>query len=165
MSKIAKAVLVAALATLMLWFSPIRSAFGAGGTDTVLLQTQLSGANEVPQPTGDPNGKGRAFVFGVDGDPNTLCYMIITSKIAPAVAAHIHMAPAGTNGPIVVNFAPPTDGDSADCVTQGEILPGGAPAFPGSVTVADILGNPSGFYVNVHTGEWPAGAVRGQLSN
>jgi CHRD domain len=73
------------------------------------------------------------------------------------------MAPAGVNGGIVVNFSPPADGDSADCVTEGEMLPGGVPAFPTGLHVSDILSNPSGFYVNVHTGEFPGGAVRGQL--
>ena len=44
-----------------------------------------------------------------------------------------------------------------------------ATAAAGAVTVtdpkiaADILANPAGFYVNLHTADFPGGAVRGQL--
>jgi hypothetical protein len=31
--------------------------------------------------------------------------------------------------------------------------------------VKDILTNPAAYYVNVHTSDYPAGAVRGQLGN
>jgi hypothetical protein len=71
----------------------------------------------------------------------------------PTVAAHIHKGAAGTNGPVVVPFtAPAADGNSSGCVSS-------TPAV-----VDDILANPAGFYVNVHTTEHPAGAIRAQLS-
>jgi hypothetical protein len=54
MSKLVKPLLVAGVATVALWFSPIHAALASGGTDTTILGTQLSGKNEVP--AGDPNG-------------------------------------------------------------------------------------------------------------
>ena len=85
--------------------------------------------------------------------------MLTVSKIAPAQAAHIHKGVAGSNGPVVANLAAPADGNAADCLTEGE-----AGKFVGGQTVADILANPEQYYVNVHNADFPAGAIRGQLS-
>jgi len=136
----------------------------AGHTNTV-LNADLDGRAEVGTGTsnaiaGDPNGRGEVYVFGIDGDPTTLCYVLLVDKIEPATAAHIHEAPAGTNGPVVVNLAAPGDGDAADCLTEGE-----TGKFVGDQTVADILENPADYYVNVHNAEYPGGAIRGQLGN
>lgn len=132
----------------------------AGHANT-LLEADLKGRAEVGTSNriaGDPNGRGEAYVFGVDGDPTTLCYVLTVDKIGMAVAAHIHEGAAGTNGPVVVNLAAPADGNAADCLTEGE-----AGTFVGDQTVAEILANPGNYYVNVHNAEYPGGAVRGQL--
>ena len=147
--------------------TPIGGAL-AGHTNTV-LSAELDGRQEVrtdatdKRIAGDPNGRGEVYVFGIDGDPTTLCYVLNVEKIAPATAAHIHQGAKGSNGPVVVNLARPTDGDAADCLTEGEILPSGAPAFAPGTTAAQILADPSAFYVNVHNAEYPGGAIRGQL--
>ena len=139
------------------------------GHENEVLTTRLDGRAEVATDAadqrivGDPDGRGEVYVFGIDGDPNTLCYVLDVDKIAPATMAHIHLGAAGTNGPVVVNLARPADGDAADCLTQGEILPNGSPAFVGGATVAQILAAPGNYYVNVHNAEYPGGAVRGQL--
>ncbi|GIU95463.1 MAG: CHRD domain-containing protein [Gaiellaceae bacterium] len=141
------------------------TAFGAlaGHTNTV-LEASLDGRSEIAtgatnmRIVGDPDGRGEVYVFGIDGDPTTLCYVLLVDRIAPATAAHIHEAPAGQNGPVVANLAAPADGDAADCLTEGE-----QGKFPTGEKVADILANPTGYYVNVHTADYPGGAVRGQL--
>lgn len=133
----------------------------AGHTNTV-LETDLNGRNEVGSSNriaGDPNGRGEVYVFGIDGDPTTLCYVLLVDKIETATAAHIHKGDAGTNGGVVVSLAAPGDGNAADCLTEGE--PG---KFVGDQTVADILANPGSYYVNVHNDEYPGGAIRGQLA-
>jgi hypothetical protein len=59
----------------------------------------------------------------------------------------------GVPGPIVVALAPPgANGTAAGCVAadREELL--------------EILHEPEEYYVNVHTTDFPAGAVRGQLS-
>ena len=135
------------------------------GHTNVLLTADLDGRNEVATGAtnngmvGDPNGTGEVYVFGIDGYPTTLCYVLLVDKIAPATAAHIHEGPAGTNGPVVVNLAAPADGNAADCLTEGE-----AGKFVGDQTVAEILANPANYYVNVHNAEYPGGAIRGQLT-
>lgn len=156
-------------------FGPLNGAL-AGHTN-VLEQTHLAGRNEVPvDPSvtgnvGDRDGTGQSYVFGIDGDATTLCYVLTVEKIAPATGAHIHRGSRKENGPIVANLAAPADGNAADCLTQGELNPTApfAPKFPlgpdGAplATVAQILANPTDFYVNVHNAEFPSGAIRGQL--
>lgn len=142
------------------------STLAGAGHETTVLETELRGRNEVSadgsrRNVGDSNGRGEAYVFGIDGDAKTLCYVLTVEKIEPATMAHIHRGAAGTNGPVVVNLAAPADGNAADCLTEGE-----EGKFVGSptATVAEILANPEGFYVNVHNAKFPGGAIRGQLA-
>ena len=146
-------------------FAPLDAAW-AGHSNTVLT-AELDGRSEVAaadaktnkRVVGDPNGRGEAFVFGIDGDPTTLCYVLTVDHIQTATAAHIHEGPEGENGPVVVNLAAPADGNAADCLTEGE-----ADKFVGDTTVAEILADPGDYYVNVHNARYPGGAVRGQLT-
>ena len=121
----------------------------AGGT---LLSGRLTGAAEVPGP-GDPDGSGTAAIRLRVGQ-GQICFKLTVSAITlPATGAHIHAAPAGQAGDIVVTLQPPdATGSSSGCVNTARDL------------VAKILQNPAGYYVNVHTTDFPAGAVRGQLS-
>jgi hypothetical protein len=72
-------------------------------------------------------------------------------------AGHIHQAPVGTAGPIVVPLfvALPT---SARHIKQR----GTATPNPGT-TGAKLCQNPSAYYVNYHTTAFQGGAIRGQL--
>jgi hypothetical protein len=139
-----------------------------------VLEAQLDGREEVATGAtnraivGDPDGRGEIYVFGIDDDPKTLCYVLIVKKIgelgmAPGGgrAAHIHIGARGVNGPVVANLAWPQNGQAADCLTEGE--PGKFPGNPPGI-VQQILANPTEYYVNVHNAEYPAGAIRGQLS-
>lgn len=115
------------------------------------LAAVLSGADEVPGP-GDPDGSGTATVT-VNPGRGVLCYELTVADIAPATAAHIHVAEAGVAGPVVVGLTPPTDGSSAGCVAGVD-----------RALLKNIMKNPTQYYVNVHNPEYPPGAVRGQLS-
>lgn len=119
----------------------------AGGAP---LSATLTGAAEAPGP-GDPDGSGSASLQ-LNRGQGEICYELAVSNIAPATAAHIHVAPAGVPGPVVVPLAPPTSGSSSACAVVDREL------------VKAILKDPSAYYVNVHNAEYPAGAVRGQLS-
>lgn len=55
-------------------------------------------------------------------------------------------------GPIRVTLSPPTGGTASGCLSGLD-----------SVLLGALVANPSGFYVNVHTTDFPAGALRGQL--
>ena len=108
----------------------------------------LSGANEVDDP-GNPEGTGSASVV-IDSDTSEVCFTITFEGIEDPVAAHIHQGAADVNGDVVVDF------DWAN--NPGEGCVAGDPAV-----VSAIVADPSGYYVNVHTPEFPAGNIRGQL--
>lgn len=114
------------------------------------LRATLSGAAEVPGP-GDSAGSGSASIT-IQPPKGQLCYELAVSGIAAPDKAHIHRGRADQAGPIVVNFAPPASGRSEGCVGAGGAL------------ISQMLTDPAGFYVNVHNGPYPAGAVRGQLA-
>lgn len=106
----------------------------------------LSGAAEVPGP-GDPNGAGLAVVT-IDG--STIRYTVLTQNIGAPTLAHIHTGAAGVAGSPVVTL-------DVNTLANGSVQ-----NVPADVTAA-IVANPAGYYVNVHTAEFPQGAVRGQL--
>ena len=114
--------------------------------------TSLNGAEEVPGP-GDPDGTGFA-VIRLNVGRMRVCWDLTASNISPANAAHIHAAPAGVAGPVVIPLSPPTSGSSSGC--RDGVDP---------VLIQAIIDHPDQYYVNVHNADFPAGAVRGQLSN
>jgi hypothetical protein len=120
-------------------------------TGGVALTAALLGQNEVPP--ADPDGSGTAAVT-LNSGQGVVCFEISASNIAlPATGAHIHQGEAGVNGPIVVALTPPDEsGTSSGCVDADRGL------------IKDIRKDPTGYYVNVHTTEFPSGAIRGQLS-
>jgi hypothetical protein len=114
------------------------------------LSATLTGPAEVPGP-GDADGGGTAKITLNQGQ-GQVCFEITVSNIQAATAAHIHEAPAGQAGPVVVTLTAPASGSSKDCVAADQEL------------IKRIRQNPENFYVNVHNAEFPDGAVRGQLS-
>jgi hypothetical protein len=121
----------------------------AAGCTTNPLTATLSGAAETP--AGDPAGSGTAKIT-FDVSEGLVCWSVIVKGTATPVAAHIHKAAAGAAGPVVVPIGTPAKGATKGCAAAGRAL------------IKDIIANPSQYYVNVHTGAFPAGAVRGQLA-
>jgi hypothetical protein len=141
-----------AIIALMLLVAAVAVAGTAGAVQAQgrSLSTTLTGAAEVPGP-GDPDGAGTAALT-VNPGLGQICYELTVSGIAPATAAHIHLGAVGVAGPVVVPLAPPTGGSSSGCAEVSREL------------ALAILKSPSDYYVNVHNAEFPAGALRGQLS-
>ncbi|MDQ8756186.1 CHRD domain-containing protein [Sphingosinicella sp. LHD-64] len=114
------------------------------------LQVTLTGLQEVPGP-GDPDGTGTAEIR-VDPSENQVCWNVYARQIDPATAAHIHRGAAGVAGPPVVTITTPdAAGRSQGCVTVEPQL------------AREIATQSHNFYVNIHTGPHPQGAIRGQL--
>lgn len=118
-------------------------------TTTQSLKATLVGTTEVPGP-GDPDGTGAATV-AIDVAKNQLCYTIKVAQVDGVIMAHIHRAPMGSMGNVVLPLSAPTTGSSEGCVQVKPEL------------AAAILAAPTDYYVNVHSQAYQAGAVRGQL--
>ena len=108
---------------------------------------------EADVPAGDPVGTGEATIRLRRGQ-GQICYSLEVQNITlPSVGAHIHHGGAGESGPIVVPLRQPgANGQSSGCATVSRAI------------VSQILANRSDYYVNVHTTDFPGGAVRGQLT-
>ena len=150
------------IAVLTMVLSAVGAVMTASGAladpKTATFTIQLSGAEEVcptaPGTCGGP-GTGTATIE-IDRNARTLCYTITTSNVAPPLAAaHIHVAPAGEAGPVVVPlFTEPVNAATvAACLSDLD-----------KNLLKAILRNPENYYVNVHNMPFPNGAVRGQLA-
>ena len=102
--------------------------------------------------TGDEDGSG-SVRLALDPAGKQVCYDFRVSNLATPLMAHIHKAPAPRNGPSVVTLFTGPGGALKDCVVWTE------------ARLAEIVANPSNFYVNLYTTEYPDGAIRGQLAS
>lgn len=110
----------------------------------------LNGGQEAPAP--NQFGAHGWFSYDIDGDQ--LCYTLEVDKLsAPAAAAHIHVAPRNTAGPVVVplSVVSATSFEVEACTTADPML------------LAAVEADPDAYYVNVHTANNPPGEIRGQL--
>ncbi len=146
------------------------------------LGTHLTGDNE--NPPNDSPAQGQA-IFRLSDDGSSVDYTLIAANIENAFMAHIHLAPAGVNGPIVVWLFPstaPVPGPLGAGRFDGVLAQG---TFTAANLVNVLKGHPlaeliaamrsGGAYVNVHTndgiapantgpGDLPGGEIRGQLT-
>jgi len=108
----------------------------------------LSGANEVPGP-GDPDGSGTAVVT-LDTATNELCYELNVANVGDPTAGHIHIGAPGKSGSVMVDLNLPANGPKACMPVDGNAM-------------GHMANGPKSHYLNLHTAEFPDGAVRGQL--
>jgi hypothetical protein len=129
-------------------------AAGAASAAEFVFYANISGLNEVPP----NNSPALGFMAGVYDDvANTFSFSwVITDNLVgtpSSPGAHIHNAPAGSNGPIVFGFSNPDGSWALD----------GAAVWSGlSQANIDAL-FASELYINFHTTAFPGGEVRGQI--
>ncbi len=142
--------MVVMLVVVLMAIAPV-AAIAQGGVHhgPYALGAPLSGGAAVPGP-GDPDGFGWARIT-VDADASEVCFRLSVAGVEEVTAAHIHEGVPGEAGPVVVPLDAPVSGLSSGCVAVDPAL------------AADIVTNPAGYYVNVHSAAHPSGAVRGQL--
>jgi len=124
----------------------------------VFLEANLAGSNEVPvagkPAVGDPKGSAKGIIR-IQG--NRVTFAFSWKGISAPTLGHIHQGVAGVNGDVKVPLF-------------GTAMPANITAAAGAVTVSDptiadaLRADPAGFYLNLHTKEFPGGAVRGQLT-
>lgn len=132
------------------------------------FHTHATGDQEVPAV--ETRAQGQA-TFRVSKDGTSVDFKLNVANIEDVLMAHIHMAPAGSNGPVVVWLYP--------AGPPPQLIPGRSQGVlaDGSFTALDFVGPLAGSdvqalvdamragetYVNVHTTTNPGGEVRGQI--
>lgn len=134
-------------------FALVASLALAGGVlaAETTLTADLAGVTEGENP-GNPDGSGSATIT-LDPESGEVCWDMTAEDIGAVTQSHIHTGAEGASGGVLI----PLDVDGFDGTTEG---------CTSDVAAADIqmvLDNPAGFYVNLHTTDFPAGAIRGQL--
>jgi len=137
MTKFNKSALAAAMFAL--------GTFGSGLSLAADVKVTLSGANEVPPVTTSASGEGTISI----SDDGAVSGSVATKGVQ-GTAAHIHMAAAGKNGPVIVPFT--KDGDTYKAPAGAKLNADQLKAFKSGE-----------LYVNVHSAANPGGEIRGQL--
>jgi hypothetical protein len=114
------------------------------------LSAQLAAANEVPASGTGASGTAHITLNQGQGE---VCVDISTMGLsASVIAGHIHNAPAGANGGVVVNLGVNSSQFTA-CVQGVD-----------HDLIKAIRQHPENYYINVHTTAVPSGEIRGQLA-
>ena len=145
----------------------------ADENDNGQFRTKLTGFQQVPSILTEGHGN---FTATLSSDGTSLSFTLsYTGLTTSATASHIHFAQPGVNGAIFVFLC---GGSKPACPSGAGTLTG---TVTGTITAADVLAVPSqgvtggsfsdllrilqsgDAYVNVHTPDFPAGEIRGQL--
>ena len=133
----------------------------------ITMTANLNGGEETPAPGLLTGAVGTALV-SVDTVNEELAVTLSLFNIPTTTAAgHIHIAPRGIAGPVVINFPIPA-GRTGDLPLSFRVGAAGFIARPeiGIITITDaiqaIVGGNA--YVNIHTSQYPGGEIRGQLT-
>lgn len=133
------------------------------------FKAHLSGDQEVPP--AETNATGQT-IFKLSKDGTSLEYKLIVANIHNVRMAHIHLAPVGVNGGVVVWLYPDSPPPQ---LIEGRV---NGILAEGTITSEDLVGDLAGeslqdlidlmtageTYVNVHTDQYPGGEIRGQIS-
>lgn len=129
------------------------------GLDDPDYNATLIPANE-PAPASSGTGSGTATF--VDNGAQ-IDYSLSVTGLTAVNGAHIHLGVAGVNGPIIFNlFNPVAAGGAANGVIATGIITNVTNANI-SLDSLRVLFNNGNAYVNVHTNQFPGGAIRDQV--
>ena len=135
--------------------SPARADF----VSTATLSAATDGAT-------NSKGSGTATVDWMSAS-NTFSYTLTwTNLTGPATMAHIHFGAPGVDGPIVLPFFMsnmPASDTISGTLTAADLKPDPVGGINTIADVATAIQNGNA-YVNVHTAQYPAGEIRGQLA-
>jgi hypothetical protein len=158
-------------------FTVFAGAGGAGGNKTMVSADPLTGYQEAT-PAGTASTASGTFEATIDEDAPSITYKLTYVGLSgPALFSHIHFGNRYDSGGIAAFLCgggskPPCP---AGTTTEATVT--------GTITPADVIGptgqgiGPGDFdkliaairagvtYVNVHTPQFPAGEIRGQINN
>jgi hypothetical protein len=159
----------ALFATFLCALTALGSPSAAGQDSDNNLRTRLTGFQQAPSILSDGTG-----VFTASVNPSSLTFSLTFSNLSsPVTGAQLHFGQRGVNGAIVVFL----------CGGPKPACPLGGGTVTGTLSASDVLAVPSqgvtggsfpdlvrilssgDAYVNVHTTNFPAGEIRGQISS
>lgn len=149
--------------------SPLEMNLEAKAHQSKSFKAHLTGDQEVPPVETLATGQA---IFRLSKDGSELYYKLIVANLDNVTMAHIHLAPAGDTGGVVVwlypDGPPPqliegtTNGILAEGVITGEDLVGSLEGQDLAALLEEM--NDGNAYVNIHTSQVGSGEIRGQIS-
>ena len=172
-----------AIRSLMLALAGVLVLLGAGAAGATAAPpgasyaAPLLGSEEVPPRTTPASGRA---TFQVSPDGQSLTYSVAVQNITNVTAGHIHLAPRGQNGDVVLQLvptAPPGGGPKNGVIGEGTATAAQLTGPLQGKAMADLVAalDAGNAYVNIHTGagatpatlqpgDLPPGELRGQIA-
>lgn len=119
---------------------------------TVSYSVAMTGAKEAPAP-GDPDGTATGTIT-LNDTTGDVSWDFVYANIDPPSAMHIHAGAAGQANPPLIDLGVSTSGGAGTLIGS---------TTASTTTIANILADPTAFYVNIHNESFLGGAVRDQL--
>lgn len=135
-----------------------------GTTEDESAEAHLSGSEEVPPVSTDATGH-----YQMTSENGTAVFALTVQNAEHVTAAHLHCAPPGANGPVVVPLLTSVDIPSTDGVIASGVIDDSDivdASCNRSIEDVDALWGAledGEIYVNVHTRAYPNGEIRGQV--
>jgi hypothetical protein len=150
-------------------FDPTNELILKSANVPVNYTAHLSGDQEVPPKETLATGQA---IFQLNKEGTELSYKLIVANLEDLHMSHIHIAPPGTNGGVVVWLypsAPPAvmlPGTTNGILATGTITSASLVGALKGKTLNDLIVkmNEGNAYVNVHTMMNPGGEIRGQIT-
>jgi hypothetical protein len=173
----ALAAVVGVFASPELYYINVHSTVNPGGVarsqlalETYHFHPTLSTANELPPPSATASASGWITISvirdasGNITSGNTLFDMDCNmGGAATIVAMHIHRGTSSVNGPVVIGSGIPSTESTSGILNLTAVANSAAADTTALSAISDLIVNPAGFYVNIHTTTSPGGFVRSQL--
>jgi uncharacterized protein (TIGR03437 family) len=152
---------------------------GAQTADVAYFRAVMLPSNEVPATDAKATGSADIIAHMIRDDKGqivsgTVEFFLHVNFTAPddptktitATGLHIHRGDSTVSGPVVINTGL-SAGNNQVLKPGGDVVHRNAPVLATDSTaltaLRDLMANPGGFYVNIHTTDFPGGAIRGQL--
>lgn len=130
---------------------------GAAAQAGLLLGAALDGAAEVPPVTTAATGEAALVV---DPDGTTVRFVVTVARIQGITAAHLHLGAADAVGPPIATLYDASGAEAPGGPFDADHPISGTLTLSPTHVLALVAGD---VYVNVHTNDHPAGAIRGQI--
>jgi uncharacterized protein (TIGR03437 family) len=146
----------------------------AQSVESIPFRLNMSPQNEVPAVTGlEATGFGTVWLHVLRDSSGRITSGTVDFNVryqfpgeVTFTGLHIHRGNAGANGPVLIDSRvsagnPVVDASGRGAITRSAEIAAGSPNV---AVLSEIINNPDGFYLNLHSTANPGGAVRAQLA-